>query len=128
MGVVSALCRYRFLCRFLFLHMNLAHFISRLGGAAPITCHRLPLTGKLATSSMDKIVDMAGAVRVRLSPAQIDIIAPGISLLVQSHRERLRSGSSPLAYRFRIYPPPTGFDRGTYDQEFMDQIIASVSH
>ena len=64
-----------------------------------------------------------GVMRVRLSPAQIDILAPGINLLVTSHLARLRKGSSPLAYPFRILPPPRDFDRGIYNQAFMEKII-----
>ena len=65
-----------------------------------------------------------GAVSLRLSPAQIDVLAPGIQLLVYSYRTRLRLGASPLAYPFRIYPPPTGFNRGCFDQSFMDGIVS----
>jgi hypothetical protein len=65
-----------------------------------------------------------GAVRVRLSAAQIDTLAPGIGLLVHSYTTRMRSGSSPLAYPFRIYPPTRDFDRGCYEQAFMDKTLA----
>jgi hypothetical protein len=63
------------------------------------------------------------AVRLRLSPAQIAVLAPGISLLVQSHQAHQRKGTSPLAYPFRIYQPARGFDRGLYDQSFMDKVL-----
>ncbi len=62
-------------------------------------------------------------VRVRLSNPQINVLTPAIELIVRSHQERLRKGSSPLTYPFRIYPPPRGFDRGTYNQAFMEKIL-----
>jgi hypothetical protein len=62
-------------------------------------------------------------VRLRLSPAQINVLKPGISLLVKSHQDHQRFGTSPLTYPFRIYPPPRGFDRGIYNQAFMDKIL-----
>jgi len=65
-----------------------------------------------------------GAVSLRLSPAQIDILAPAIQLLVQSYQTHLRSGASRLAYPFRIYPPPKGFGRGNFDQSFMNGIVS----
>ena len=55
-----------------------------------------------------------GVVRLRLTPAQIDMLAPGIQMLVHSHQVRQRSGRSPLAYPFHILPPPRGFHRGDY--------------
>lgn len=70
-----------------------------------------------------KVDQLNTAVRLRLSPAQIAVLAPGIDLLFQSHQHRRRSGTSPLAYPFRIYPPPRVFDRGTYNQSFMDKIL-----
>lgn len=60
---------------------------------------------------------------MRLSAAQIRVLKPGIDLLVQSHQEHQRSGASPLTYPFRIYPPPRGFDRGTYNQACMEKIL-----
>jgi hypothetical protein len=74
---------------------------------------------------MNKKVDKGkdAAVRLRLSPAQINVLKPGISLLVQSHQDHQRSGASPLAYPFRIFPPPRGFDRGAYNQTFMEKIL-----
>jgi len=65
----------------------------------------------------------SGAVSVRLSPAQVRVLVPELNLLVHSYFTRKRSGSSPLAYPFRIYPPPPGFDRGAFDQTFMDKTI-----
>jgi len=62
-------------------------------------------------------------VRFRLSKAQIDILAPGIEFLFLSHRFRQSKGISPQAYPFAMYPP-RGFDRGLYNQSFMDQTLA----
>ncbi|HEY3704420.1 MAG TPA: hypothetical protein VGL22_05115, partial [Terracidiphilus sp.] len=63
-------------------------------------------------------------VRFRLSKTQVDIIAPGIELLFLSHQTHQQKGTSPLAYPFRILPPPRGFDRGLYNQTFMDKTLA----
>jgi len=62
-------------------------------------------------------------VRLRLSAAQIKLLAPGIKLLVESYEIRQRSGTSPFTYPFRIYPPPPGFDRGTFNQSCMDKTL-----
>jgi hypothetical protein len=64
------------------------------------------------------------AVRLRLSAAQIKVLTPGIKLLVESYEIRQKSGTSPFSYPFRIYPPPRAFDRGTFNQEFMDKILS----
>jgi len=60
---------------------------------------------------------------LRLSLSQINILAPGIELLFRSHQHHQRTGASPFAYPFRIYPPPRGFDRGLYNQSFMDKTL-----
>ncbi len=70
------------------------------------------------------VAEINTAVRFRLSPAQIAILAPGIELITRSYQTRQRTGTSPLAYPFRIFPPPRGFDRGLYNQTFMDNTIA----
>ncbi len=58
-------------------------------------------------SSMTRNVDKEStAVRLRLSAAQIKVLAPGIKLLVESYEIRQRSGTSPFSYPFRIFPPP----------------------
>ena len=67
--------------------------------------------------------DCSGAIPVRLSPAQVRVLVPGLNLLVHSYLTHKRSGSSPLAYPFRIYQPPRGFDRGALNQTFMDRIV-----
>jgi hypothetical protein len=63
------------------------------------------------------------AVRFRLSPAQIDILKPGIDQISRSYQARLRDGISPFSYPFRIYPLPRDFDRGSFNQPFMDNIL-----
>jgi hypothetical protein len=63
------------------------------------------------------------AVHFRLSPAQIAILAPGIELITRSFQTHQRTGTSPLSYPFRNYPPPRGFNRGSFNQMFMDSII-----
>lgn len=64
------------------------------------------------------------AVRLRLSAAQIKVLTPGIRLLVESYEIRQKSGTAPFTYPFRIYPPTRAFDRGTFNQEFMDKILS----
>ena len=64
------------------------------------------------------------AVRLRLSAAQIKVLAPGISLLVSSHEVRQKSGTSPFSYPFRIFPPHRAFDRGTFNQSCMDKTLS----
>ncbi len=63
------------------------------------------------------------AIRLRLSPAQIAILAPGIEMITRSYQDHQRTGTSPLSYPFRILPPPRGFDRGTFNQLFMDNLL-----
>ena len=52
------------------------------------------------------------AIRLRLSPAQIAIIAPGIEVITRSYKDHLRAGTSKLSYPFRMFPQARGFDRG----------------
>lgn len=59
------------------------------------------------------------SVRVRFTPAQILILAPGLYLLFKSLQEHKRLGASRLSYPFRNLPPARGFDRGTYSQSFI---------
>jgi hypothetical protein len=63
-------------------------------------------------------------VRFRVSNTMVDILAPGIELLSRSYKGRQRTGAPPFTYPFRIYPPPRGFDRGLYNQSFMDKTLA----
>lgn len=63
-------------------------------------------------------------VRVRLTPAQIHILAQGIKLLAESYEICQHSGTSPFTYPFRIFPPPRGFDRGIFNQPAMDKILS----
>ena len=71
-----------------------------------------------------KVDKESTAVRLRLSAAQIKILTPGIGLLVESYEIRQKSGTSPFSYPFRIFPPPRAFDRGCYDQEFMEKVLS----
>jgi hypothetical protein len=64
------------------------------------------------------------SVRVRFTPAKIKILASAISLIVHSYKVRERAGASPLRYPFHVNLPARGFDRGTYNQTFMDKILA----
>jgi len=63
------------------------------------------------------------AIRLRLSPAQIAIIAPGIEVITRSYKDHLRAGTSKLSYPFRMFPPARGFDRGTFNQPLMDNFL-----
>ncbi len=71
-----------------------------------------------------KVDPINAAVRLRLSAAQIKILAPGIKLLVESYEIRQRSGSSQFTYPFRIFPPPPSFDRGCYHQSCMEKSLS----
>lgn len=70
------------------------------------------------------VAQINSQIRFRLSKREIAILAPGIELLFGSHQTRQRKGTSLFAYPFRIYPPPRGFDRGIYNQHFMDKALA----
>jgi hypothetical protein len=63
------------------------------------------------------------AIRLRLSPAQIAIIAPGIEVITRSYKDHLRTGTSKLSYPFRMFPQARGFDRGTFNQPLMDNFL-----
>jgi hypothetical protein len=63
-------------------------------------------------------------VRFRLTKTQFAIIAPTIEMIFLSHQTRKQKGTSPLAFPFPIFPPPRGFNRGLYNQTFMDNTIA----
>ena len=65
-----------------------------------------------------------GTVTVKLTKAHIEVIAPGLEMLAESYRERVKYGTSRFAYPFRIYPPPRGFERGTFDQVIMEKILS----
>lgn len=62
--------------------------------------------------------------RFRLSAAQMSVIWPGLDLIVMSYNSRHHRGGARYGYPFRVYPPPVGFARGTFDQFMMDEIVA----
>ena len=63
-------------------------------------------------------------IRFRLSRRRSLSLLQKWILLLGSHQARKRTGSPPFAYPSRIYPPSRGFDRGLYNQPFMDKILA----
>ncbi|WP_348262651.1 hypothetical protein P8935_23030 [Telmatobacter sp. DSM 110680] len=69
------------------------------------------------------VAPINAAVRFRLSPHQIAVLAPGIELITRSYKDHLRAGTSRLSYPFRIFPPARGFDRGAFNQLFMDNFL-----
>lgn len=62
-------------------------------------------------------------VRLRLSPSQISAIWPGLDRIVRSYGSYRSSHNWIYSYPFRLYPPPRGFDRGTFDADLMDQMV-----
>jgi hypothetical protein len=64
------------------------------------------------------------AIRFRFSAAQMSVLWTGLDLLISLHKERNTKGGIRFEYPFRMYPPPAGFDRGAFDQEMMDEILA----
>jgi hypothetical protein len=50
-------------------------------------------------------------------------ICDGLDLINKSYIARQTKGGIRYEYPFRVYPPPSGFIRGTFDQGFMDVII-----
>jgi hypothetical protein len=70
----------------------------------------------------ENVAQINTAVRLRLSPAQTAILAPGIEMITRSYKDRLRTGSSRLSYPFRIFPA-RGFNRGAFNQLFMDNFL-----
>jgi hypothetical protein len=72
----------------------------------------------------ENVAQINPEVRFRLSPAQIAVIALGMDLITGSYQTRLRKGTSPYSYPFRIYPPPRGFNRGTFNLLFMEKLLA----
>ncbi len=51
-------------------------------------------------------------------------IWPGLNRLITFYIARQKKGGIRFEYPFRIYPPPAGFDRGTFSQAVMDKILA----
>ena len=64
------------------------------------------------------------AIRFRFSAAQMSVLWPGLDLIITLRKERNIKGGIRFEYPFRMYPPPAGFDRGAFDQEMMDEILA----
>jgi hypothetical protein len=67
---------------------------------------------------------VAAAIRFRLSAAQISVLWPGLVLVIGLHVGRNMKGGIRVQYPFAMYPPPAGFDRGVFDQQMMDEILA----
>lgn len=66
---------------------------------------------------------MTDSVAIRLTPAQMSVIWPGLDFIVKAELKRRKSGTSPYCYPFSVYPPPGGFDRGTHHPAMMDLAI-----
>jgi hypothetical protein len=54
----------------------------------------------------------------------MSVIWPGLDLLIKLYVARQTKGGIRYEYPFRIYPPPSDFDRGTFSQEMMDKVSA----
>jgi hypothetical protein len=63
-------------------------------------------------------------IRFRLSRAQMYVLWLGLDLLIRLHVARKHKGGIRYDYPFGIYPPSVGFDRGVFDQQMMDDIVA----
>jgi hypothetical protein len=61
--------------------------------------------------------------KFRLSESQMSIIWEGLDRIIKFYVARGTKGGIRFEYPFRIYPPPVGFSRGKFDQNFMDEII-----
>jgi hypothetical protein len=58
----------------------------------------------------------------------MSVIWPGLEVLIKSyvcHRDK-----KPVEYRypFRLHPPDLGFNRGTYNGDLMERVLALYSH
>ena len=62
------------------------------------------------------------AVRLRLSASQMSVIWPGLDRIVLEYSGWSTWKDSLYSYPFRIHPPWPGFDRGTYDADFMQGV------
>ena len=78
---------------------------------------------KMACSRVD-VAQITTAIRFRLSAAQMSVIWPGLDMLTKSYLSRGRKGVTRYEYPFRVYPPRGGFDRGEFDQDMMDEVLA----
>ena len=72
--------------------------------------------------------DITTKTQLRLSASQIAVIAQGLEIIIESYVSREKKGGRRFEYPIRIYPPPSGFVRGTFDLGFMDQIIGLGRH
>src|SRR5665213_2393085 len=59
-----------------------------------------------------------------MSAAQMSVIWPGLDLLIKSFIARQTKGGIRYEYPFRVYPPPGGFNRGTFNQDYKDKTFA----
>src|ERR1039457_4697901 len=64
------------------------------------------------------------AICFRLTASQMSVIWPGLDLIIETHAIRQQKKFVLYAYPFSLYPPPAGFDRGAFDTDMMDHVIA----
>jgi hypothetical protein len=55
----------------------------------------------------------------------MSVIWPGLDLIIQSYHARQIKGGRRYEYPYRIYPPPSDFNRGKFDPFYMDEILAA---
>jgi hypothetical protein len=77
----------------------------------------------LSVSMSKNVAPIYTAIRLRLSSAQIAILAPGMEVITRSYKDHQRTGTSRLSYPFRMFTQARGFDRGTFNQLFMDNFL-----
>jgi hypothetical protein len=54
----------------------------------------------------------------------MSVIWPGLNRLITSYTVRQSKRGVHYEYPFRVYPPPGGFNRGTFSQDNMNKIRA----
>jgi hypothetical protein len=62
-------------------------------------------------------------VSLRLTSNQMSVIWPGLDLLVKGYISKREKKIAIHEYPFRLYPPPSGFNRGVFHQELMEEIL-----